>query len=158
MTTMAKSVSDLSNEALNRILRCRQLKMVTREDDYSDEELEAEANRRIGFVRTRFVSLYSVSFRGIYGRNRSVKHTSTSGGVEAPDFSEAKGVEGSFISPSCAASVTFVTGLAEAFATKIDAKKGDLRVTRYDNCEVSPEGTQVIPIMQGVVTFTRTLT
>jgi hypothetical protein len=92
--------------------------------------------------KTEIVTLHSVGFRGIFGRNRSVKFTS-SGATEAH-----------------LTTVGFdVRKLAGDFARSISAKRGDLRVTRYDDCERTDHGdgvtTVTIPI--GVVVYTETL-
>jgi hypothetical protein len=91
---------------------------------------------------TRNATLFSASFRGIFGRNRSEKFTTErNGGVEAPegiDTSEARN--------------KWLYDFAHAFAREINAKAGILRVTRYDNCEIyiDDPAVQVIPITQGV--------
>ena len=48
-TTTEALVSDLSDADLVRIIRCRQLKLVARDDFYGDDELDAEAAVR-GFA------------------------------------------------------------------------------------------------------------
>lgn len=96
------------------------------------------------------VSLYRVSFKGIYGRNRTPKFTS----------------KGEILAPADVASDpdklrAWVATVAEDFATDIDAKSGTLNVKRYDDCEVSSyeDGlsvitTYVIPVLDSATVYT----
>lgn len=71
---------------------------------------------------TRKVPLYGVHFKGIFGRNRSVKFKANRDLVERP----AGEVE-----------VDFVTRIANAFAASIGPKDGLLRVVVYKEGEVT---------------------
>ena len=97
------------------------------------------------------VTLYCVGFKGVYGRNRSVKFTCSDPVEITPTIPfefEGKvelGVD--------------LQSRAWDYASKIGAKRGNLFVTRYDDCETDSyvcdaEGntalTTVIPITQGV--------
>jgi hypothetical protein len=92
----------------------------------------------------KLVTTYSVSFRGIFGRNRSVKFTS-SNAAEVEATVPCDDAEGD------AFKAVDVKKLADDFASKIGAKRGDLRVTRYDNTEDMGDGLYVVPITQGVI-------
>jgi hypothetical protein len=91
------------------------------------------------------ITLYSVCFKGLFGRNRSEKFRA-SDPFEAPDG----------IAPA-----EFCKDQANAFASNIGAKHGRLWVIRYDNSEKTDHGdgvtTYTIPITQGVKTDERTI-
>ncbi len=89
----------------------------------------------------RLATMYSVSFNGVFGRNRSVKHVGENPVEASGGFVSSLGVD--------------VAGMAQAYAVKIGAKRGTVRVTRYDNCEILDEtsGLCVIPITQGVIVY-----
>jgi hypothetical protein len=108
-------------------------------------------------MANRICDTYSVSFRGIFGRNRSHKHTSSSPAeVKATvptTFPEGDAVD--------------VKALADAFVIMIGAKVGNIRVTRYENTEVISESSvdgpvnkgplYSVPITQGVVVYAESI-
>ena len=96
------------------------------------------------------VTLYSVCFKGLYGRNRSVKFECS------PDFEVtqegADRAAGNNITQGENLQVA-IREQRDQFAGKIRAKSGKLWIVRYDDCEVeSGEGIEstLIPITQGV--------
>lgn len=87
-------------------------------------------------MEKQLVTTYSVSFRGVFARNRSVKFTSSSArvlplGLNGYDLVQA----------------------AKEFCGKIQAKRGTVQVTRYDNSEDLGNGLYIIPITQGVIVY-----
>ena len=82
----------------------------------------------------KIVTLHCVYFKGVFGRNRSVKFTCNS----------------PFEAVTDAAGNTPLRELVATYAQAIGAKRGWVGVTRYDNCEIIDNDVQVIPITQGV--------
>jgi len=97
----------------------------------------------------RCATLYSVSFKGLFGRNRTVKFWSSNANTEFP------AVENEDPSAELTRLNAFIYDLADGALAEIKAKRGIVRVVRYAGCEINNHGdgvtTYTIPITQGVV-------
>lgn len=74
-------------------------------------------------ANNKFVTLYSVIFQGLYGRNRTPKFYSSSANLVAD---ESKGEDQAWLKE-----------VADKELALIKAKKGKVKVSRYLNCEVN---------------------
>lgn len=110
--------------------------------------------REIEMEKSRLATMYSVSFQGVFGRNRSAKWTSAQPCEVEPTITIA---DPTCDGPGCMMLTVDLPTLASEYARKIGAKRGNLRVTRYDDCEILPDGIAIIPITQGVSVYAETI-